>query len=167
MTTYRDMLMWNHAWMTSYFYEMKYSRKLKHHMMGGAQVFCSVPPRQLPRRHHTQRVKQKMSTQRLLILGKITGRGGGGGAANENYREFIKAGVGTFIAVSRKLSVFVGRIYNPCITVVAGMYVFTQDSSAQTPPGPIDCIVLMGWSLLLNALRPFQDLLCSLEFRYY
>ena len=29
------------------------------------------------------------------------------------------------------------------------------------------CIVLMGWSLLPNALRPFQDLLCSPEFRYY
>ena len=27
-------------------------------------------------------------------------------------------------------------------------------------------IVLMGWSLLPNALRPFQDLLCSPEFRY-
>ena len=23
------------------------------------------------------------------------------------------------------------------------------------------CIVLMGWSLLPNALRPFQDILCS------
>ena len=29
------------------------------------------------------------------------------------------------------------------------------------------CIVMMGWSLLPNALRPFQDLLCSPEFRYY
>ena len=29
------------------------------------------------------------------------------------------------------------------------------------------CIVLKGWSLLPNALRPFQDLLCSPEFRYY
>ena len=29
------------------------------------------------------------------------------------------------------------------------------------------CIVLKGWSWLSNALRPFQDLLCSLEFRYY
>ena len=29
------------------------------------------------------------------------------------------------------------------------------------------CIVLMGWSLLLNALRPFQDIFCSPEFRYY
>ena len=26
------------------------------------------------------------------------------------------------------------------------------------------CIVLMGWSLLPNALRHFQDLLCSPEF---
>ena len=31
---------------------------------------------------------------------------------------------------------------------------------------PYHCIVLMGWSLLPNALRPFQDLLCSREFRY-
>ena len=31
----------------------------------------------------------------------------------------------------------------------------------------LNCIVLMGWSLLPNALRPFQDLLCSPEFRYY
>ena len=30
-----------------------------------------------------------------------------------------------------------------------------------------DCIVLKGWSLLPNALRSFQDLLCSSEFRYY
>ena len=29
------------------------------------------------------------------------------------------------------------------------------------------CIVIKGWSLLHNALRPFQDLLCSPEFRYY
>ena len=28
------------------------------------------------------------------------------------------------------------------------------------------CIVLKGWSLLPNELRPFQDLLCSREFRY-
>ena len=28
-------------------------------------------------------------------------------------------------------------------------------------------IVLKGWSLLPNALRPFSDLLCSPEFRYY
>ena len=27
--------------------------------------------------------------------------------------------------------------------------------------------VLMGWAILPNALRPFQDLLCSPEFRYY
>ena len=27
--------------------------------------------------------------------------------------------------------------------------------------------VLMGWSLLPNTLRPFQDLLCAPEFRYY
>ena len=29
------------------------------------------------------------------------------------------------------------------------------------------CIVLMGWTLLPDALRPFRDLLCSPEFRYY
>ena len=29
------------------------------------------------------------------------------------------------------------------------------------------CIVLKGWSLLPNALQPFQDLLCFPEFRYY
>ena len=29
------------------------------------------------------------------------------------------------------------------------------------------CIVLKGWSLLSDALRPIQDLLCSSEFRYY
>jgi len=29
------------------------------------------------------------------------------------------------------------------------------------------CIVLMGWSLLPNELRPFQDLLCSPEFKYF
>ena len=28
-------------------------------------------------------------------------------------------------------------------------------------------IVLMGWLLLPNALRPIQDLLCSPEFKYY
>ena len=28
------------------------------------------------------------------------------------------------------------------------------------------CIVLKGWSLVPNALRPFQHLLCSPEFRY-
>jgi hypothetical protein len=29
------------------------------------------------------------------------------------------------------------------------------------------CIVLKGWSLLPNALQPFQDRLCSPEFKYY
>ena len=29
------------------------------------------------------------------------------------------------------------------------------------------CIVLKGWSLLPDVLRPFQDLFCSPEFRYY
>ena len=29
-----------------------------------------------------------------------------------------------------------------------------------------NCIVLKGWSLLPNSLRPFQDLLCSPEFSY-
>ena len=37
----------------------------------------------------------------------------------------------------------------------------------ETPGSIVSCIVLMGWSLLSNALRPFQDLLCSPEFRYY
>ena len=30
-----------------------------------------------------------------------------------------------------------------------------------------ESIVLMGWSLLPNALRPFWDILCSPEFRYW
>ena len=30
----------------------------------------------------------------------------------------------------------------------------------------IVCVILKGWSLVPNALRPFQDLLCSLKFRY-
>jgi hypothetical protein len=29
------------------------------------------------------------------------------------------------------------------------------------------CIVLKGWKLLPDVLRPFQDILCSPEFRYY
>ena len=36
------------------------------------------------------------------------------------------------------------------------------------PVDPLmNCIVLKKWSLLPNGLRPFQDLLCSPEFRYY
>ena len=41
------------------------------------------------------------------------------------------------------------------------------NEEARIPYCIVYCIVLMRWSLLTNTLRPFQDLLCSPEFRYY
>ena len=63
---------------------------------------------------------------------------------------------------------------NPIVFIYT--YFFKIQSSIVLPSKPrpflrylfcrIYCIVLKGWSLLPNALRPFQDLLCSPEFGF-
>ena len=45
--------------------------------------------------------------------------------------------------------------------------ILSQETSHRLRWSLLYCIVLMGWSLLPNALRPFQDILCFPEFRYY
>ena len=75
----------------------------------------------------------------------------------------ILAGAHSYFVVSFKCE---GN--NSCHYLICQQYIhsYRKDTSKEGL-GIVFVFVLMGWSLLPNALRPFWDLLCSPEFRYY